>query len=102
MKTAFLYSLINHLKYIKNLIKTKLAINCDMVYKLLKVLYNLKQFFCLCYKKLLSLIFERLELRQINKNYSIFVTNVNLDKPIINMFIDNIKIMVLKKSGMIK
>ena len=41
-------------------------------------------------------------MKQINANYSIFVTSAGLDGPVISTFVDDIKIMALKESGMIE
>lgn len=52
VKTAFLYKFINHLIFVEILKKIKIDANKNMVYKLLKALYDLKQLPCLRYKKL--------------------------------------------------
>lgn len=75
--------------------------NRDMVCKLLKVLYGLKQSPRLWYKRLSSFFLERLGLRCINVDHSIFVTNADLDGLVVSTFVDNIKIMATKESGMI-
>lgn len=38
---------------------------------------------------------------RINNNYSIFVTSAGLDGPVVNMFVDNIKIITSKNSNII-
>lgn len=72
-----------------------------MVYKLLKILYDLKQSPCFWYKKLSSFFFKEFGLKQININYSIFVINASQDGPVISTFVNDIKIITPKKSGMI-
>lgn len=67
------------------------AMNRDMICKLLKVLYSLKESSYLWYKRLLSFFFERLELRCINVDHSIFVTNADLDGLVVSTFVENIK-----------
>lgn len=54
------------------------------------------------YKRFLTFFLEKLGFRQINADYSNFVINTGLDGPIMSTFIDNIKKIALKKSGMIK
>lgn len=73
-----------------------------MVYKLLKALYNLKQLAHLWYKVLWTFLFEKLGLKQINTNYSIFVTEAGLNGLIVSTFVDDMKIMGPKASGMIE
>lgn len=92
-----MYDFINQLIYIDISKEIKLATNRDIVYKLVKDFYNLKQSPHFWYKKPLCFFFKKLRLRYINIDYSIFVTNSGLDKPIISTFINNIKIMVPKK-----
>lgn len=43
IKTAFLFNLINHLVYVNIPQTSKIGANRNIIYKLLKVLYNLKQ-----------------------------------------------------------
>lgn len=52
VKTAFLYEFINQLIFVEILKKTKIDANKNMVYKLFKAPYDLKQLPCLRYKKL--------------------------------------------------
>lgn len=52
IKTAFLYGLINQLIYVKLSKKMKTEVNKNIVYKFLKMLYSLKQFPQLWYKRL--------------------------------------------------
>ena len=102
VKTAFLYGLIDQLVYVEIPKGTESATNRDKVCKLLKALYGLKQSPHLWYERLSSFLLERLGLRQINTDYSIFVTNAGLDGPVISTFVDDIKIMAPKRSGMIE
>ena len=63
IKTAFLYGLINKLIYVKLPKGMETKANKNMVYKLLKVLYNLKQSPRLWYKKLSAFFLEHLGLK---------------------------------------
>lgn len=49
-----------------------------------------------------QLLLEKLGLCQINADHNIFITTAGLNKPIINIFVDNIKIIAIKKSRFIK
>lgn len=102
VKTTFLYGFINQLVYIEISKDTETKANCNMVCKLLKTLYSLKQSPCLWYKRLTNFLLKKLGLKQINADHSIFVTKASLDRPIISIFVDNIKIITPKNSGMIK
>lgn len=46
--------------------------------------------------------FKKLGLKQINTDHSIFVAKTGLDKPVVSIFVNNIKIMALKNSEMIE
>lgn len=72
-----------------------------MIYKLLKVLYGLKQTPRLWYERLSKFRLEKLGLQQINAEHSIFVTSARINRPIVSIFIDNIKIIGAKNSGII-
>lgn len=63
VKTTFLYSLIDQLVYVEISKNIKSISNQNIVYKLLKVLYSLKQLSCLWYEKLQSFFFKRLRLK---------------------------------------
>ena len=102
VKTAFLYSLIDQLVYIEIPKRIKTEANQNMVCKLLKVLYVLKQSSRLWYKRLLDFLLQKLGLSQINADHSIFMTKAGPNSPIISTFDNDIKIMALKKSGFIK
>ena len=73
-----------------------------MVCKLLKALYSLKQAPRLWYKWLSKSLLEKLGLHQIKADHSIFVTEVDIQGPIVSIFVDNIKIMGVKGSGFIE
>ena len=70
-----------------------------MICKLLKALYGLKQSSRLWYKRLSDFLFQKLGLAQINADHSIFVTGAGLDGPVVSTFVDDIKIMAPKGSG---
>lgn len=73
-----------------------------MVCKLLKAFYGFKQSFWLWYKRLSTFLLEKLGLKQINADHSIFVTIAGLDSSIVSTFVNNIKIMAPKESGIIE
>lgn len=82
--------------------RTESASNQDMVCKPLKALYGLKQSPHLWYKRLSSFFLKRIGLKQINIDHSIFATSAGLDGPVVSMFVNDIKIMASKESGIIK
>lgn len=45
---------------------------------------------------------KKVSLCRINANHSIFITSTGLNGPIVSIFIDNIKIIAIKKSGLIE
>lgn len=65
-------------------------------------MYGLKQSPHFWYKKLSSFSFEKIGLRQINADHSIFVTSTGLDGLVFSTFVDDIKIMAPKKSRIIE
>lgn len=99
IKTAFLYSLIDQLVYVNIPKRSEIEANRDMVCKLLKAFYGLKQLPQLWYEKLSNFLLQKLGLSQINANHSIFVTKTGLDGPVISTFVDDIKIMAPKGNG---
>lgn len=72
--------------------------NRNMVCKLLKVLYGLKQSSWLWYEKLSNFLLQKLDLSQKNVDYSIFVINAGLNGLELSIFMDDIKIIAPKKS----
>lgn len=70
--------------------------------KHLKVLYSLKQSLCLWYKRLTNFLLKKLSFKQINVDYSLLVTKTSLNRYVVSTFVDAIKIMALKDSGMIE
>lgn len=92
---------MNSLMYVKISKGSETEANCDMIYKLLKALYSLKQSLCFWYKQLLGFLLEKLGLMRINIDHSILVIKEDLDGSIVNMFIDDIKIMAPKESRVI-
>lgn len=99
IKTAFLYGLIDQLVYVDIPNGFKTEANQNMVCKLLKALYDLKQLFWLWYEKLSTFLLQKLGLSQINADYSIFVTKAILNGLVVSTFIDDIKIIAPKESG---
>lgn len=73
-----------------------------MVYKLLKALYRCKQSLQLWYKKLLGFLLEKFGLAYMYVDHTIFLKKIGLNRSILDTFIDNIKIMALKKSEIIQ
>lgn len=102
VKIAFLYGLIDQFIYLEILTGTKTEANCNMICKLLKALYGLKRSPRLLYKRLMNFLLEKLSLKQINTDHSIFVTKTDLDRPVVSTFVDDTKIMAPKNSGIIK
>lgn len=66
-----------------------------------KALYGLKQSPQLWYKWLSSFFFEKLGFIHINADYSIFITKQGLERPVVSTFVDDIKIMGPRDSGVI-
>lgn len=101
VKTAFLYGLIDQLVKVE-IPKGFAEANRDMVCKLLKALYGLGQSSRLWYERLSGFLLEKLGLKRINADHSIFVTKAGLDEPVVSTFVDDIKIIAPKESGMIE
>lgn len=102
VKTAFLYGFIDKLVYIEISKGIETKANCNIVCKLLKVLYGLKQSPCLWYKKLANFLFKELSLKWINADHSIFLTKADLNEPVVSIFVDDIKIVAPKNSRIIE
>lgn len=102
MKTAFFYNLFNQLIYIEILKETEIETMKNMIYKLLKVLYSLKQSLYLWYKRLSIFFFTKLDLIRIHTNHSIFILEIGIKDSILSIIIDDIKIIVSKRSEIIK
>lgn len=102
VKIAFLYGLIDQLVYVDIPRGSETEANRNMVCKLLKALYGLKQSPRLWYERLSNSLPQKLGLSRINVDHSIFVTKVGLDGPVISIFVDDIKIMAPKASGIIQ
>lgn len=73
VKTAFLYRDINQLLYVE-LPKSYYKDQKNLMCKLNRVLYGLKQSSQLWYEYLLLFLLKKLELSRINADYSIFIT----------------------------
>ncbi len=102
VKTAFLYGLIDQLIYVKIPKGTETEANKNMVCKLLKALYGLKQSPRLWYERLSGFLLEKLGLARIHADHSIFITKAGLNGPIVSTFVDDIKVMAPKGSGLIQ
>lgn len=102
VKTAFLYGLNDQLVYVEMPKGTETEANREMVCKLRKALYGLKQSPRLWYERLATFFLEKLGLKRINADHSIFVTKAGLDGPVVSTFVDDIKIMTPKRSGMME
>ena len=74
----------------------------NMVCKLLRALYGLKQSPRLWYERFSAFLLTKLGLTRIHADHSIFVSEVGLKGPVLSVFVDEIKIMAPKGSGIIK
>lgn len=72
-----------------------------MVCKLLKTLYGQKQSLQLWYDRLSGFSLEKLGLAHTHVDHSIFIIEAGLNGPIVSTFIDDIKVMAPKRSGII-
>lgn len=100
VKTAFLYGKIDQLLFVE----TPKGYYDDiegMVYRLNKALYGLKQSPRLWYERLSSFLLKKLGLTRINADHSIFTTSQGLEGPVVSTFVDDIKIMGPKNTGVI-
>lgn len=102
LEQTFFYNLINQLVYIQISKGSEDFNNKNKVCKLLKALYSLQQALRFGYKRLTKFLLKKLGLNQINVDYSIFVTIVRINESIINIFVDDIKIIRVKKWCYIK
>ena len=102
VKAAFLYGLIDQLIYVEIPKRSKTEANKNMVCRLLKALYCLKQSLGLWYEKLSGFLLEKLDLTRIHADHSIFITKAGLNGPIVSTFVDDIKIIASKESGIIQ
>lgn len=102
VKIAFFYGFINQLIYMEILKRTKIEATKNMVYKLFKALYDLKQSLCLWYERLSAFLLINLGLIQIHAYHSIFVLEAGIKDPIFSVFIDNIRIIAPKRSEIIE
>ncbi len=102
VKTAFLYGLIDQLIYMQISKGTETEATNNMVCKLLKAFYGLKQSPRLWYKRLSTFFLEKLGLKRIHADHSIFVLGEGLKGPLLSVFVDDIKIMAPKDSGIIQ
>lgn len=102
VRTIFLYGLTNQLVYVQIPKSSENATNKGMVCKLLKALYRLKKASKLWYERLSKFLLEKLDLKQINADHSIFATSTEINEPIVTTFVDDIKVMGVKGSGHIE
>lgn len=102
VKTAFLYRLIDQLIYVEFPKGTKTEITKHIVYKILKALYGLKQSPRLWYERLSTFLLEKLGLSRLHADHSIFTSTAGLNSPVMSVFVDNIKIIGIKESGILK
>ncbi len=102
VKTAFFYSLIDQLVYIQIPKDSEDSTNSGKVCKLLKALYGLKQAPRLWYERLSKFLLEKPGLSRINADHSIFVPSARIHGPIVRTFIDDIKVMGVKRLGHIE
>lgn len=65
-------------------------------------MYSFKQSPCLLYKRFLAFLFIKLFLIQFDANYCIFVLEVGLNGSMLSVFMNNIKIIALKRSRIIE
>ncbi len=73
-----------------------------MVCKLLKALYDFEQSFRLWYEVFSTVFLVEFGLKQINADHSIFVKESGLNELIVSTFVNEIKIMGPKESGIIE
>lgn len=81
---------------------TEIEATKNMVCKLLKALYGLKQSPRLWYERFLTFLLKKLGLKRIHADHSIFVSDARLKDPVLSVFVDDIKIMAPKNSGIIQ
>ena len=93
VKMAFLYGLIDQLIYIEIPKGTETEATKNMVCKLLKAIYGLKQSPRLWYERFSAFLLEKLGLKRIHADHSIFVSGARLKGPVLSVFVDDIKIM---------
>ena len=98
VKTA-LYGLIDQLVYVDIPKGSESEATREIVCRLLKALYGLKQSPRLWYERLSDFLLQKLGLRRINADHSIFISEAGLDGPVVSTFVDDIKIMTPKESG---
>ena len=96
------YSLIDQLVYVEISKVTESESNRNMVCQLLKALYGLKQSLRLWYEVRSTFLLEKLGLKRINADHSIFVTEAGTNGPILSIFVNDIKMMGPKESKMIE
>lgn len=73
-----------------------------MVYKLHKASHSLKQDLRLWYQKLSQFLLDKLWLQKIYADHSIFISSTGINQLSINIFMDQIKIMRVKNSEIVK
>lgn len=68
----------------------------------IKILYNLKQSSQHWYKRFSDFFLEKLGLACIHIDHNIFIMETDFNNSIVNMFIDDIKVMAPKRSRIIQ
>lgn len=86
VETVFLYGLINHRVYVEISKEIELESNRNMVCKLFKALYSLKKSPRLWYKVLSTSFLDKLGLKRMNVDQSIFVIETGMNQPIVSIF----------------
>ncbi len=96
------YGLIDQLVYIEISKGKESESNRNMVCSLLKAFYGLKHSPRLWYEVRSTFFLEKLGLKRINADHSIFVTEAGLNGPILIIFVNDIKMIGPQESGMIE
>ena len=97
--TAFFNRVVKEMIYIQ--IPTRFTIP-RMVCLLERVLYRLKQSSQFWYEKLSGFFLEKLGLTRLHSDHGSFATKKELKRPIVGLFVDNLNILSLKKTGHIQ
>lgn len=74
----------------------ELFTNRNMVCQLLKAFYELKHISRWWYKKLFNFFLKKLGLQQININHNIYISSAEIIDLIVNIFVNDIKIIIVK------
>lgn len=96
MKIAFFYRFIDQLIYIQIPRDLELFANKNIVCKLLKILYGVKQASRLWYKRLSKFLLGKLSLPQIKIDHNLFLFAIWINALIVSTFVNDIKIIGVK------